>query len=429
MGSRTRAAAPGVALLVSLVAACLLPLPVTAHEPGDLDRSFSRDGFKFVEYGDAAAARSVFVRDDGRLLVAGLTTDTTTGNNRLLLAQITADGRLDRRFGADGFVVRDPLESSTYNEPLAWQRNTSGDLVALGVCCNGTGYYLMRLKPGGRRDRTFGDRGLLLRPKGGWPMDVLVLPDGRTLVLTEHHLSGYAIRAHRANGSKDRRFGNDGLTVFGDGTYDDLAYDPSGRVLAAGRADVADQLFVRAFHPDGSVDRTFGERGRAASRQFRSGRDRYVLLADVTVLANGDILLVAEKASGWDASTTLVRFNSDGSIDDAFGGDGVRGLGMPGTDLPVAAVELSDRRLVVLGNVDHDLRNEATNLFVALVTAEGRFDQSFAQDGVFQSNFGFPGSRVTAFDVIELDGRLVVAGTLENGDTGTGRAVVFRLLL
>src|SRR5687768_8756055 len=84
-----------------------LALPSSAQaRPGDLDRSFSRDGrvtTQFVPHGDEGA-HAVAVQRDGRIVAVGV---AGRSNYDTALARYLPDGSLDPSFGDGGRITAD----------------------------------------------------------------------------------------------------------------------------------------------------------------------------------------------------------------------------------------------------------------------------------------------------------------------------------
>src|SRR5262249_34870090 len=73
---------------------------------GALDRSFGKQGTVLTSIGQGAAASTLAILGDGRMLVAGWTIGSSGGQN-FLLARYTSGGSLDSTFGSKGVVSRD----------------------------------------------------------------------------------------------------------------------------------------------------------------------------------------------------------------------------------------------------------------------------------------------------------------------------------
>jgi uncharacterized delta-60 repeat protein len=159
-------------LIPAFAVAALLP-------DGSLDPRFGRHdrGWTIISLGRGAdIAHAVAAQPDGHLVVAGYA--AAGGADEWGVARLGPKGRLDREFGHDGIVVTsfgDPYESAF---GVAVQAN--GKIVVAGTKHrggSGPDLAVLRLKPGGGVDRSFGEAGLATADFFGGA------DDGRDLVI------------------------------------------------------------------------------------------------------------------------------------------------------------------------------------------------------------------------------------------------------
>jgi uncharacterized delta-60 repeat protein len=228
----------------------------------------------------------VELQRDGRFLVAG-----TKGDYGIVVARYLSDGSPDTTFGSGG-VVEVPSAGTTGAE-LAIQPD--GGLVITTRRLDE--YLIARLSPDGRIDDSFGQGGLAPVEYGNPPVGhsvvvyggvpTIVTSDGRIrlamlLTLAGEQVSRMALIGLTKDGHPDLRFGLRGLAVgprpklpvYGDivetvggETAEDAVVDRDDSILVAGPlwsgedfpADV--RALIRRFRPNGSLDRSFGNRG------------------------------------------------------------------------------------------------------------------------------------------------------------------------
>lgn len=213
---------------------------------GRLDPSFSRDGRATVDFGygnDIAYAISHQTR--GRIVVAG---HGSRNHNRteddFAFARFRQDGRLDRSFSGDGrrtvnfggrryvaygLAVRGRSIVATGSTVVAPERAPSVAMVRLT--------WSGGLAPG------FGRRQTLPSPGGGIGRAVLAEQGGRILVGgraysdSSQDASDWALLRYTRRGRLDLSFGGDGVVVTDFGTGEDSVRALTlhgGRILAAG---------------------------------------------------------------------------------------------------------------------------------------------------------------------------------------------------
>ncbi len=122
----------------------------------------------------------------------------------------------------------------------------------------------------------------------------------------------------------------------------------------------------------------------------------------------------------------VARFNTDGSLDTSFSGDGKRlqsfGNAFESDQATAVAVDSQDR-IVVAGTSDQDTTNAVNNDFaIARYTTSGALDTSFSSDGKRVQNFAAAPSSDTASAVsVDAGNRVVVAGASDQSDAGLGQ--------
>ena len=225
---------------------------------GRLDRSFSRDGrlsFDFG-YGDDFGA-AVAVQQDGRIVVGGMAQYRYRTENDFLVVRLRENGTLDRMFSRDGirsvnFVGR------RYDHVNGLALQPDGRIVAAGTSAVGLRredprIAVLRLNRNGTLDRRFGKRLLKPGPHGGHAQAVIV-DRGRIVVGgaayddSRHDTAAWALVRFRESGGLDRSFGKGGILLSDFGTGADwvgaLATQRDGKLVAAGEV-YRDQAVAR----------------------------------------------------------------------------------------------------------------------------------------------------------------------------------------
>jgi uncharacterized delta-60 repeat protein len=130
-------------------------------------QSFTREP---VTTGDGLGAAALALGPSGRLLVAG-TELSAGGTQQTLVTRVRGNGALDTRFGTHGFARFARAGRNLRATSLA--RDSAGRILVAGIARSPRS-MIARLRPGGKRDRRFGTRGVtfpvLGRPGGGDPV-------------------------------------------------------------------------------------------------------------------------------------------------------------------------------------------------------------------------------------------------------------------
>jgi uncharacterized delta-60 repeat protein len=178
-------------------------------------------------------------------------------------------------------------------------------------------------------DPTFGNGGITIT---NFASSTFVIPDalqlqsdGKILVLVQAgNLSNEVLR-YTTNGALDTSFGNNGIAFLSPALGSSMAVQSNGQILVAGVLSTSSgaELGVERLNMNGTLDTAFGSNGVAvAGLGGRLTGVGYVVLAEPA----GDILIGAQlEPTGrrQPFQTVLVRFNSAGALDPAFGIQGV----------------------------------------------------------------------------------------------------------
>ena len=229
--------------------------------------------------------------------------------------------------------------------------------------------------------------------------------------------SRFALARLTSDGSLDPTFGGDG-TVVTDVTpsYDALngmALQPNGKIVVVGGVSAGPdngKIGVLRYRSDGSLDPAFGGDGIVRADPTPTYDDGFA----IGVEADGQIIVAG--GAGFDGPNerfVVLAFEPDGSLDPTFGGDGKVFTDLtPKTDLPFALAIQDDGKIVVAGGAAQD----GPDPKFALVRYErdGSLDPSFKGDGTVITNVT-PHADVAYSVAIDPDGRIVAAGLAGDG--------------
>ena len=168
-----------------------------------------------------------------------------------------------------------------------------------------------------------------------------------------------------------------------------------------------------ALAAPGDSDLSFGTAGIAVAKVGTFPGVGSEEVRDLLIQPDGKLLAVGRTLTpnGAFSQTALARFNPDGTLDQTFGegGKAVRSMGGYG-DVAVAACLQSDGKIIVAGSVSE--ANGRGHYAVARLNSDGSFDSTFSDDGVTTITIraGAAGEQATAIG-IQPDGKIVVAGT------------------
>jgi uncharacterized delta-60 repeat protein len=400
---------------------------VRFNTDGTLDTTFDSDGITTIHFGTGTyLSRAAAIQSDGAILVYGSYSGTS-----LALARVTSNGALDTTFDTDGKVTTN-VSGSEGATNVALQAD--GKIVVSGYTSINFQYdmVLVRYNTNGSRDTSFDGDGILLTDTGAddYGNNIATLADGRIVVAASRYIrsadgkpySDFSLYRFQADATPDTTFDSDGrvTTSFGRLPSDDrgnsVITQPDGKIIAGGwsfsGAQNDDFALVR-YNTDGSLDPTFGGDGTVAI-DFSFRTDLLYALAlqpDGKIIAAG----ISEPVSGSNYQVTVARYNPDGSLDSSFDGDGVAIVSAPlGASVRDVAMQ-SDGKIVVAGGYT----SNGAQLLVVRLNVDGSLDTSFDGDGKVNASLApFSGSTWTLYSVaIQADGKIVAAGRSNSGLT------------
>ncbi len=357
-----------------------------------------------------------------------------------------ADGALDPSFDGDGRVVVG-VAGQRERFDAALVQPDDGKIVAAGSVGLDTGrnFAVARFNPDGNRDQGFGAGGIngttdasganrldVANSLARQPLDGKLVLAG--LTVDAQGAEQIAVARFTATGSPDNEFGPDG-----DGTVRTpfpgvrsigraVALQPDGKILVAGQVSAGqdspekstgDFALVR-YLTDGRLDASFDGDGRVITSVFPDFEER---VRGLTVQPDGKIVAAgygAATAGGSDGALNdfvVLRYNTDGSPDASFGGDGIvtTDFGVNRDDRAAAVIVQPDGKLVVAG---HSQLEESNVFALARYNTDGSLDTAFGADGSGLQTTDFPGGtggRANAL-VLVPGGKLVAAGIRDLGD-------------
>lgn len=431
-----------------VVAAAVLALaPPSWAAPGDLDLSFGVGG-KTVAPLDAEDGGRWHAAPaaDGKVVIAGHAASLSNGDPGFSLGRLNSDGSLDASF-ADMGIQSTAVPGATFVDSALGMQSDGKIVVggsSLSSACGETGLcvILARYNSGGSLDTSFGVAGVakisigsMFGTGSGGTFDLALQGDGKIVVVggTPNSWasgSGFEFSLARLNsdGSLDTGFGSAGEQMTDLGSPGDhatsVAIQPNGKILVTGQSGSADarDFAVARYNSDGSLDTSFSGDGWTTT-DFGGIDD---IPTDMALQEDGRIVVVGGTSLDGEGDFAVARYQADGASDSSFSGDG-KLLTDLGSDIDFAysvAIQ-SDGRLVVAGSAAAEGVTQR-DFAVARYDSSGTLDGGFAPGGWITTDFGFSPVAVASSVLIQPDSTLVVAGRSCNGPQC--QAAVARLL-
>jgi len=278
----------------------------------------------------------------------------------------------------------------------------------------------------------------------------VVQPDGRIIAAGSVLSSGsgndlnFALARFNSDGSLDTSFDGDGfatpIIATGHENFTESAFDVNirldGRIVISGSARVLGNEGVSNgvlnLHPDfavaqlqanGALDPAFDGDGRVTT-DIGNGRAE---VAAVALQPDGKVLAAGETARGsiglgFGNEMGVARFNSDGTLDTSFGGDGKVSVLVGTFRAQATAVAVQSDGKIVVGGFSN-VSDVVAHFALVRFNPDGTLDTTFDGDGkIITVFFTNRNSRIRSI-VIQPDGKILAAGVASVSGTGDDFAV------
>lgn len=412
----------------SLLPALMIPGFLLA-QAGTLDITFDGDGIVLTDLeGPGDIGLEVAVQADGKILTTGL-----GGGGRIHIARFLPDGTPDVSFHGDGLMealclTNYDLDHGLHEAPLAIQDD--GKILTTGrwVDNDDEEFKVVRYNSDGTPDDSFGGDGWVMTdvgPSNDRSMALLLQEDGKIVVagsVTGNPTQDVGVVRYLSDGSLDESFGDEGMVTTAVDIQNDrvfaAALDPDGRIFVAGTAysnQFSSRAFVLCYLPDGTLDTDFDGDGKVIFQMGSSASDQ---ITDMLLQPDGKILLSGSTYAPSSRRFAVARLNTDGTLDDTFGVDGV--VLTPTSFLEQKrsfAMVLQPDGMIVLGGQRMNGDGTVIDLALARYLPNGALDASFGTEGqvVIPINTGDD----QAFGMaLRPDGELLVVAESHNGTSG-----------
>ena len=340
-------------------------------------------------------------------------------------ATYAKSGDLDNSFGSDGKVTTKVVGLDTAYS-VAIQKDGKIVVVGFSKTESDNDFAMVRYNSDGSLDSKFGSSGIVTTDIGGSAdvaHSVAIQKDGKIVVAGWSNSSGwdFAIVRYNSDGTLDGSFGSGGIVTTDiensiDGAYS-IAIQNDGKIVAAGssgtRSDGSDNDFaIVRYNTNGGIDNSFGSDGKVTTPVGSRADSAY----SVTIQDNGKIVAAGTSFNdGGNYDFAIVRYNSNGGLDTSFVGDGKVTTNIGGyTDIARSVAIQKDGKIVAVGKSAND---SWTDFDFAIVryNSDGTLDGSFGSDGIVTTDIG--SSEDYAYGVvIQKDSKIVAVGYSRNGN-------------
>ena len=412
-------------VVVALVfSATLLTSVRVAANDGDFVPTFDNEGFVTTDFSEFDQINDIAIQPDGKIVAVGRTFDGRfQSRSRMMVTRYNADGSLDTTFGSDGIVTAGEVGTNAKANCVALQADGKIIVGGRGDFIFGPGFALLRYNTDGSLDETFGFGGIGTGGDGSPSseiVDVAIQSDGKIVVTGGHtdlvfrFLLGATVVRYTTDGWPDETFDgrkiNDlrGRPQF---ASEGIAIQADQKIVIAGACVVNsfNQTCLARYNSDGSLDNTFGHDGVVATSFSTALGEGDEGARDVAIQPDGKIVIAGVSFDPLGPFPLLARYNTNGSLDPHFF---VGRMSFAFPQFSANAVALApDGKIVIAG--------EASNPFIspfigiARYHSDGFIDDTFENGGTAAIHVGIQSAATTV--AVQADGKTLLGTQLSFG--------------
>ncbi|MFK7782231.1 hypothetical protein, partial [Psychroserpens sp.] len=407
---------------------------LTFSQDGVLDTSFGTNGIEKTDINDMSDVFSaIAVQDDGKIIVVGHTSLGSTANKESIILRYNANGGLDTSFGNNGVIIA--AYTTSYDTLNDVKIQDDGKIVVGGF--EGLDFVLARYTANGQLDTTFGTNGVVFtdffQNIVGSTQDrinaLAIQSDGKILAAGYAHRTGnyhYAIARYNTDGSLDSSFGVGGKVVTNNLSGYKEIYDIAitsddkfyvvGETAPFGSASYNNQTIVK-FNSDGTIDTSFAINGVRYFDLNNNSKFEAIQIQD-----DGKLVIVGNRS----AAMTIVRLTDNASYDNTFSGDGRSSPALGAAASFGKSIWIQpDGKIIVSGNMNDAVNTDAQSAIIRYLT-NGELDTTFSDTGILKFLIG-DGYQGGSFSAFQPNGKLIVGGDFNDSTSNSPDLYLYRL--
>ena len=295
---------------------------VRYNDNGNLDNAFGVNGVAITDVGnDDDIIRNIKLQPDGKIITAGETYNGTDYD--FVLARYDSLGLLDSTFGVNGIQITNTFNGDDYTGTIVL--DASGRIYLYGQ--NTSEGIVARYTSNGILDTAFSNAGIAyINLTGGHFSSAMAVQTEKEFVCTGRFLNDFMLFRLDTTGIIDTLFGNNGFAITNIGSsleqINSICILNDSAIIVGGGYDPSNtganwDYVLAKYNIDGIIDSTFGNNGTVIT-QLSNSRD---ILCEIKLQPDGKII-----AAGYTGATpnfALARYNENGSLDLAFGNNGI----------------------------------------------------------------------------------------------------------
>ena len=392
------------------------------NSSGSLNTSFSSDGKDVISNFGAGVHPKVLVQSDDKIIVGGKYASYYVSGD-FMVVRYNTDGTFDSGFGSSGQVSVDfGNEDWCYDMVL----QSDGKILAVGSSDNGDNedFSIIRLNTDGSLDNTFSSDGKIMLDfhSDDYGRSVAITDDDKIFVLGYTKLlndNNFLLAKYLSNGTPDNNFSDDAFVSTdingGDDYGRSLIHFSNGKNLAVGYTDNGNDydFALVKYNSDGSLDNSFGTNG-IVTTDLNSSKDDRAFAA--LLQSDGKIVVTGYSGTATtDYDVAIVRYNSDGTLDNTFGTNGIviKDIYSSSDDKIYAATLQSDGKIIAAGSYDS---GSSVKFLLVRLNTNGTFDNTFDGNGVLTTEIGTKKDAIAYGVTTQSDNKIVASGRFMSSD-------------
>jgi uncharacterized delta-60 repeat protein len=317
------------------------------------------------------------------------------------------DGLLDTTFGINGIVITDILSNDDFTYSVISQNEDKILVLGESSNSNSDNFCILRYNSDGTLDQTFGNNGKIISDitNSGYLFDIKIQNDGKIVGIYNNNGNNVVFRFN-IDGSPDLSFADQGKIIINFPEYEinaiTLTIQNDDKIIVAGNAQIVIGFTVSAimrYNNDGSVDNSFGNSGLVINN-IGGSITLVKIQSDSKILTIGNFL---------GSSYALSRYDSNGILDLGFGINGIIN-GIANSDTFMSDLLIQDDSKILLGGVS---RNQTEFYKTTLVRYDtnGNIDNSFGNGGIAIIENNQNEVRSSSL-LLQNDGKIIIGGSI-----------------
>ncbi|MCX6198776.1 MAG: delta-60 repeat domain-containing protein [Bacteroidetes bacterium] len=213
-------------------------------------------------------------------------------------------------------------------------------------------------------------------------------------------------------GSLDLSFNGTGIVTTAVGISEDqanaVAIQTDGKIVVVGSRVLgfSTDFSVLRYNTNGSLDNTFGTAGIVATN-FGTADE---VARAVAIQTDGKIVVAGYGTIGSKLNFTIARYQTNGSLDSTFGTNGKQNTAIGiYNDFATAIAIQTDGKILVTGYTQTNGFSYFTDFAMVRYTTNGTLDNNFGTGGIVTTDFASIFDYAMAI-ALQTDGKIVLAG-------------------